>query len=85
VSATDIHAIQLEMGQSLYMDEERPKVWDVARAAQLRGAFAVGARVVGRGTLIRAAVLDERVDWLGESPVLASANVARPPDGSPGR
>jgi N-formylglutamate deformylase len=39
VPATDIHAIQLEMGQSLYMDEERPEVWDVARAAQLRGAL----------------------------------------------
>jgi N-formylglutamate deformylase len=39
VPATRIHAIQLEMGQSLYMDEERPEVWDVARAAQLKGAL----------------------------------------------
>src|SRR4030095_12473847 len=37
--ASDIHAIQLERGPSLHMDEERPEVWDVARAAQLRGAL----------------------------------------------
>jgi N-formylglutamate deformylase len=37
--ATGIHAIQLEMGQSLYMDEASPETWDPGRAAPLRGAL----------------------------------------------
>jgi N-formylglutamate deformylase len=32
----DIHAVQLEMGQRLYMAEEPPYAWDEARAAAIR-------------------------------------------------
>jgi N-formylglutamate deformylase len=34
--ADGIHAVQLEMGQCLYLDEDRPDVWDSGRAAALR-------------------------------------------------
>jgi N-formylglutamate deformylase len=48
VPATGIHAIQLEMGQSLYMDEDRPEVWDAARAMPLKGALRAALEALAR-------------------------------------
>jgi N-formylglutamate deformylase len=37
--AHDVHALQIEIGQSCYMDEDNPQPYDAAASAPLRGAL----------------------------------------------